>query len=146
MSRLVRAALGVLAILILPSGQPIAAPSENSVPVPGMWSVHVCVPRGVPPFAEWHAVGVMPIFVQDEWGRPVAVIKVKYESQGQVFLAFWDYSRRLLSVDPAPENPKEPGWWDRGMVTPQTRVRIEPTQACDWFRPFPISLPEEFRP
>ena len=100
-------------------------------------SVTVCVPPGLPPFAEWSGGLAEPIIVQDEAGRPVLAVSRAYSHRGAKITTIWVGSV-LVSVDPAPEDRTAPGWHDRGAVTvPATMLRERPVQACDWFKPLP---------
>ena len=129
-------------LVFLSAGQIFAAPVEHGN-IPMALSATVCVPPGMPPFAEWTGSLANPTIVQDEMGRPVIAIERLYTHRGAKFTTIWVGSV-LVSVDPAPEDPTAPGWHDRGAVTvPATMLRERPVQACDWFKPLPLPRPLE---
>lgn len=125
----------VVALAVLPSSTLLAVPLDGSA---GLGQARlgqevVCVPPGLPPFSEWSGGPAKGVIVQDERGRPVVAVDRYYVVRGQKFYTIW-VGRILVSVDPAPDDPKELGWHDGGAVTPSTLLRDEPKQACQWFR------------
>ena len=115
----------------LPAGQ-LEAVGQASQGTP---QERVCVPPGLPPFSRWTAgTHAEPIIVEDEWGRPHLGVRRLYTLAGRAVQTFW-VGGLLVSADPAPDDPKEPGWHDRGMVTEATKLRADPKSACDWFKP-----------
>ena len=126
----------LLVILPLP-GKIAAVPLDGSA---GLGTARlaevVCVPPGLPPFSDWHGGPAAGIIIQDERGRPVVAVDRDYMVRGQKVSTIW-VGRILVSVDPAPEDPKELGWHDLGAVTRSTLLRDEPTQACHWFKVAP---------
>ena len=121
----------LLAALALSAGQTLATPVETPAPKA---DDRVCVPPGLPPFSTWRGGPATPLVVEDELGRPVLAIQRDYEARGQRISTFW-VAGLLITVDPAPADPREQGWHDRGALLPNTRLRIDPQSACEWFKP-----------
>ena len=124
-----------IAVLIAVSaGQTLAAPAQPADAPKA--DERVCVPPGLPPFSTWRGGPATPLVVEDELGRPVIAIQRDYEARGQRISTLW-VGPVLVTVDPAPADPREQGWHDRGALLPNTRLRIDPQSACDWFKPLP---------
>ena len=121
--------VNIAVVIALSAGQTLAAPVEPSAPA----EERICVPPGLPPFSTWRGGPATPFVVEDELGRPVLAIQRDYEAQGRRISTFW-VGGFLITVDPAPEDQAERGWHDRGALRPDTRLRIDPRSACDWFR------------
>ena len=140
-SRMLTPALwvNIAALLALSAGQTEAAPAER--PDAPKAEERVCVPPGLPPFSTWRGGPATPLIVEDEAGRPVVVIQREYEAGGRRISTFW-VGELLVTVDPNPEDRSEQGWHDRGALRPDTRLRINRTSACDWFKPPPRGADE----
>ena len=129
----------VMALLILPAGRLVAMPLDGSSPLGaplGTVAEAVCVPPGLPPFSTWQGGNDVALVIEDETRRPVIALERTYTAKGQSITTFW-VGRILVSVDPAPDDPRESGWHDRGAVTQDTALLAHPVQACQWFHALP---------
>ena len=125
----------VAALLILPAHRLVAMPLDGSSPLGGTLGTAaeaVCVPPGLPPFSTWQGGAAVALVIEDENHRPVVAVTRDYTARWQKITTFW-VGRILVSVDPAPDDPRESGWHDRGAVTQDTALLAHPVQACQWF-------------
>ena len=131
-----RLAWALAALAYLPAGQMLAVPLDEGTQVPAPLAEGQCVPPGAPPFSSWQARQSEPVVLIDERGRPVLGLFVAYQARSQRIHAIWVESL-LASVDLAPERKEAPAWYDRGVSHVSTAVRVDPTQACQWYQPPP---------
>lgn len=101
----------------------------------------VCVPPGLPPFSTWQGGPARLFVAQDARGRPITGIQRGYQVRGRAINTFW-LGNILVTVDPAPDDPRESGWHDQGAVNADTSLKDEPKQACDWLKAAPRTKDE----
>lgn len=136
----IRFLMMAVALAILPVGQIAAMPMDGSGVLGDSRlapAEMVCVPPGLPPFSSWRLQSGTFQIAKDERERPRIAIFVIYTApRGQRIHAIW-VGDILATVDATPDQAAAPGWHDLGAVTPDTVLRAEPKQTCQWFTPPP---------
>lgn len=114
--------------------------------------VVACLPDGMPPFSEWRDGPVANrAGTVDSLGREVRLL-ARYHAFGEgegrtIVVAFW-HARppapgwRIYSIDPAPDDPAVPFWYDASVVSVDKVAEANVTFAfgagakdgCDWRR------------
>lgn len=114
----------VVTLAILPAGSfggPLGTPDQ-------------CVPTHLPEFRTWTLRAAQSMDISDETGKTWPALYAIFVARGQPIATIW-VGALLVSVDPEPENREAPGWHDPGAVLPDTTIRTERRQTCQWFQP-----------
>ena len=92
-----------------------------------------CVPPRMPPLADWRPVGAEAAILADTAGRLLVAVKAGYYVKGAPVYAWW-VGGALAVVDPDAKNPDTPIWYDAGLVTSDSILKLGGWPTCDWKR------------
>jgi len=90
-----------------------------------------CAPSGMPPVAEWRALGAQPVVLEGAAGVPPTYgVVVDYAVNARRVRGVW-VGRDLVVVDPDADDPGRPVWRDRGALGADGRMTGR-APTCDW--------------
>ena len=94
----------------------------------------ICVPPGLPPFAEWQMLASRTYGLRSDSGVVVPVTDAYYRA-GKTTVRAWVYRAIVLTVDLDPENAQTPFLYDPGVLVPGPNGMIlldDGRPSCTW--------------